>query len=132
MNSLHARNRRYPRSMRSQRKSSGCRSRQSCRPRRRFRCIVVSVLSRRFWVGAAPSPPDCVPTCPGFFLTHSTVPSSAGALWPDRAPTCCLALSFISIDRIPVQNYPPRTPAQDQHTPDKDHKIDRRFDVPRW
>ena len=25
-----------------------------------------SVLPRRFWVGAAPSPPDCAPTCPGF------------------------------------------------------------------
>ena len=26
----------------------------------------------------------------------------------------------------------PSTPAQDQHTPHKDHKIERRFDVPRW
>ena len=48
---------------------------------------------------------------------------------PDRASTYnCSALSFISIDLI--QNWPPRTRpgrAQEQQTPDKDHKIDRRF-----
>ena len=37
-----ARNRRFPRSMRSQGKRRGCRSRQARRPRRRFRRIVVS------------------------------------------------------------------------------------------
>ncbi len=89
-------------------------------------CHLFSVLPRRFWVGAAPSPLTVRRPALGF---NSQRPALiCGRLMARRGAD----LLFGAVFHLHRPDTSTKLAAQDQHTPDKDHKIDRRFDVPRW